>query len=104
MKNLWTLWICLMFTYFRLNAAEQTQETQIAVSITDLAFDQDFILANINGSWYSVNSLEKRESQWIAQVDFGKDAGYCQRGHDLCWKCRLCHKVGCYYYVEPCWK
>src|ERR1700722_3797728 len=43
-------------------------------------------------------------AEGMAQIDSGKEAGYCQRGHDLCSICALCHKRGCYYYVTPCWQ
>jgi hypothetical protein len=81
-----------------------SDDHEAPVAIDDLIFEQDVIFANINGVLHSVHSLEKRDGQWVAQFDFGKEVGYCQRGHDLCYYCRLCHRVGCWYYVEPCWK
>lgn len=37
-------------------------------------------------------------------IDSGRNAGYCQRGHDLCTRCGLCHNTKCWYYVKPCWE
>lgn len=97
--------ICLMLGAFQLNgnATAEVNITQIMVSLAELVFDQDAILVNINGSWCPVNSLVREENQWMAEVDFGRNAGYCQSGHDLCTRCGLCHLKGCRYYVPPCW-
>jgi hypothetical protein len=97
---------------FQLNAHESVEDfaelnkdkPQVVVSTEDLIIDHETILVNINGSLCPIRSLERNGNQWVAGIDFGRDAGYCPRGHDLCFKCRLCHKRGCWYYVEPCWK
>lgn len=82
----------------------QPQLQEFTVSLQDLYSDGEELFVNINGSRYVVCALQKTGTQWRAQLDSGRDKGYCQRGHDLCSLCGLCHKVGCWYYVEPCWK
>jgi hypothetical protein len=98
----------LIFGIFQVYACDSksvvSHSREAVVLIDDLIFEQDVILANVNGILRSVRSLENRKGLWIAQFDFGKEDGYCPRGHDLCHFCHLCHKKDCYYYVEPCWR
>jgi len=83
---------------------ETTQEFTCLITPQDLFVDQERIFVNLEGMLFPVHTLAMNQGQWVAKVDFGRDGGYCQRGHDLCKICGLCHKSGCWYYVEPCWK
>jgi len=80
MCRLYLAW-CLIFGIFQVYAYDSigvdSDGQEALVSISDLIFEQDVILANINGVLRSVRSLEKRDGHWIAQFDFGKEAGYC---------------------------
>lgn len=83
---------------------DTSQEFTCCISPKDLLVDHEKILVNLDGILFAVKALEIRENQWMAKIDFGRDAGYCPRGHDLCRYCGLCHLSGCWYYVIPCWK
>ena len=112
MKNLLVyVFICITLVFTQVNGYERAAAVhssdaaeELLVSIEDLIFNNNNIFIDLDGIFYPICSLKKENDQWKARIDFGKNAGYCQRGHDLCSKCELCHKSGCPYYVEPCWK
>src|SRR5690606_20830805 len=79
----------------------QRQKIDLAIAPSDLQIDGELISVNINGLPYSVESLRKEGTQWIATVDAAVD--YCPQGHPMCGRCGLCHLRHCRYYVVPCW-
>ena len=92
---------CLRMRYQ--NAETLSEELTCIVSPQDLLIDQEEIFIELNGELFNVKTLQMINNQWIAKVNYGRDAGYCPRGHDLCGDCKLCHLPKCPYYVVPCW-
>jgi hypothetical protein len=80
------------------------QEMSFEIPLKNLIVDAEGISAIYGGKLFPVNSLQRKGDLWVVTTVHGRNAGYCQRGHDLCAHCELCHKEGCWYYVEPCWK
>ena len=80
------------------------QKMTFEVSLEDLIIGENSISMTWNNQSLLVHALYKEGNGWMAIIECGRETGYCQRGHDLCGSCKLCHKEGCYYYVKPCWE
>lgn len=80
------------------------QEMTFEIPLKNLIVDADGISVIYGGRLFPVNALQRKGDRWAVTIVHGKKAGYCQRGHDLCGICELCHTEGCWYYVSPCWK
>lgn len=78
------------------------KDMTFVVSLHDLVFSQEEISINWEGNNYLISHLERDGDHWVARVNY--ETRYCPRGHNLCKRCGLCHLIGCYYYVPPCWQ
>ena len=107
-----TMLLFILALTFQLNGKEafpgveesESREITFEIPLKNLIVDTDGISAIYGGKLFPVNALQRKGNLWVVTTVHGKRAGYCQRGHDLCGICELCHKEGCWYYVEPCWK
>ena len=75
---------------------------EAVVTNQDLQLTGEGILANINGSLYSVNSLKRAGSQWLVNYDLHNPHRRCSWGHSPCGYCHMYHKRVCPDYIPRC--
>lgn len=114
-KNFGKIVLCLMIIFFRFHLFNllaiqndydfienddqknrSSAESLLLDSIEDLYVSENHLFIHLNGTLYSIQSLQQVENQWLVTFN-----GYCPRMHLLC-ECGHCHNQHCYYYVKYC--